>query len=209
MKSSIPKFWPIHELPPLPYDESALDPVISARTLSFHYGKHHRGYVDELNRLVAGTSFAGLSLEQVIASADKTSNKSIYNNAAQVWNHSFYWQSLAPNGGGMVLPAELNKLIGSSFGDIEALKKQLSGAALKHFGSGWIWLIHSGSALKVVTTGNADTPLTSHSKPLLAIDLWEHAYYLDYHNRRADYVNAVVDKLLNWSFAVDNLHNIV
>ncbi len=208
MDTSTSKFWPSHELPALPYSESALSPVISERTVSFHYGKHHRGYVDELNRLIAGTAFAGLSLEQIIASADKTINASIYNNAAQIWNHSFYWNSLAPSAGGVV-PAELKKLIDSSFGDIQTLKKQFTGAALKQFGSGWVWLIHVGSTLKVITTSNADTPLTSHSKPLLVIDLWEHSYYLDYQNLRADYVNAVFDKLINWSFAVDNLQNIV
>ena len=194
-----------HALPPLPYDENALDPVISARTIGFHYGKHHRGYVDTLNKLVAGTDLANLPLETIIAkTAGKPGKTAIFNNAAQAWNHAFYWRSLRPKGGG-VPPAELEQRIEASFGEMEAFKNELATAATSHFGSGWAWLALDTDTLKVITTANADTPLTQGMQPLLALDLWEHAYYLDYQNVRADYVNAVLDKLINWGFAVENL----
>ena len=192
-------------LPSLPYEQSALQPVISANTLSFHYGKHHKTYVDTLNKLVAGTQFADMSLEQIIkATADQADHTAIFNNAAQTWNHTFYWHSLRPKGGGEP-PAVLERLMESSFGSIEACKKELAGAAMGQFGSGWAWLVLDGGKLKVVKTGNAHTPLTQAAKPLLTIDVWEHAYYLDYQNRRADYVNAVLDSLVNWEFAAENL----
>lgn len=194
-----------YTLPPLPYAESALEPVISARTISFHYGKHHKGYVDNLNKLAAGTEFAGMPLEKVItATAGKADKSAIFNNASQAWNHTFYWNSLVPNGGGEP-PAALKKMIEDSFGTIDACKKELATAATTQFGSGWAWLVLDGGKLKVVKTGNADSPLTKGMKPLLTIDVWEHAYYLDYQNRRADHINAVLDKLINWSFAADNL----
>jgi len=192
-------------LPALPYAESALDPVISANTLSFHYGKHHKGYVDTLNKLVAGTELAGMSLEQLInETAGQADKVAIFNNAAQTWNHTFYWRSLRPKGGGEP-PAELMDLIKSAFGNVDACKKELATAATTQFGSGWAWLVLEGDKLKVVKTANAETPLTKGAKPLLTIDVWEHAYYLDFQNRRADYVNAVLDKLVNWDFAADNL----
>jgi len=192
-------------LPPLPYEQSALQPVISANTLSFHYGKHHKTYVDTLNKLVTGTEFSDMSLEQIIkATVDAADRAAIFNNAAQIWNHTFYWHSLKPKGGGEP-PAVLKGLIDSSFGGIDACKKELSAAALGQFGSGWAWLVLDGGKLKVVKTGNAHTPLTQAAKPLLTIDVWEHAYYLDYQNRRADYVNAVLDSLINWEFAAENL----
>jgi Fe-Mn family superoxide dismutase len=192
-------------LPPLPYEQSALQPVISANTLSFHYGKHHKTYVDTLNKLVAGTQFSEMPLEQIIkATADQADHTAIFNNAAQVWNHTFYWHSLKPKGGGEP-PAVLARLMESSFGSVEACKKELAGAAVGQFGSGWAWLVLDGGKLKVVKTGNAHTPLTQAAKPLLTIDVWEHAYYLDYQNRRADYVNAVLDSLVNWGFAAENL----
>jgi len=192
-------------LPPLPYAEDALAPVISARTLQYHYGKHHKAYVDTLNKLVVGTPFAAMTLEHIIeATAGHADHAPIYNNAAQVWNHTFYWRSLQPNGGGAPPPA-LGALIASSFGDFETLKKELTTAAASEFGSGWAWLVLDGAKLKVVKTNNAENPLTSHMKPLLTIDVWEHAYYLDFQNRRADYVKGVLDKLLNWEFAVGNL----
>ncbi|WP_301101010.1 superoxide dismutase [Propionivibrio sp.] len=194
-----------HILPPLPYADNALEPVISANTMGFHYGKHHKGYVDNLNRLIAGTEFADLSLEKIIAGtagqADKTA---LFNNAAQTWNHTFYWRSLKPNGGGEP-PAMLKQKIEASFGSVDGLKKELATAATSQFGSGWAWLVLDGDKLKVVKTGNAELPLTKGVKPLLTIDVWEHAYYLDYQNRRVDYVNAVLDKLINWGFAADNL----
>jgi len=192
-------------LPPLPYADNSLAPVISANTIGFHYGKHHKGYVDNLNKLVAGTEFAGLSLEKIIAAtAGKTEKTAIFNNAAQIWNHTFYWRSLKMNGGGEP-PAALKQKIEASFDSVDACKKELLTAATTQFGSGWAWLVLAGDKLKVIKTGNADLPLTQGMKPLLTIDVWEHAYYLDYQNRRADYVNAVLDKLINWDFAAENL----
>lgn len=193
-----------HSLPPLPYAENALDPVISANTLSFHYGKHHKAYVDNLNKLISGTELADSSLEEIIAATAGNADKAgIYNNAAQVWNHTFYWNSLSPRGGGEP-PSDLKKKIDSSFGSLDACKKELATAATTQFGSGWAWLVQDGDKLKVVKTGNADSPLIKGMKPLLTIDVWEHAYYLDYQNRRPDYVNAVLDKLINWDFAIRN-----
>jgi superoxide dismutase, Fe-Mn family len=194
----------LHVLPALPYAEDALDPVISAKTLGFHYGKHHKGYVDTLNKLIAGTSLAHLSLEQLITeTAGKPDAAAIFNNAAQAWNHTFYWRSLRAKGGGDP-PAALKKRIESSFDSVDACKKELATAATSQFGSGWAWLVKDGDKLKVVKTGNAETPIAKGMEPLLTIDVWEHAYYLDYQNRRADYVSAVLDKLINWEFAAAN-----
>jgi Fe-Mn family superoxide dismutase len=192
-------------LPPLPWAENALDPVISAKTIGFHYGKHHKGYLDNLNKLAAGSEFADLPLEQIITrTAGQADKAALFNNAAQVWNHSFYWQSLRPNGGGEP-PAALKAKMDAAFGGLDGCKKELAAAATSQFGSGWAWLVLDGDQLKVVKTPNAETPMTRGLKPLLTIDVWEHAYYLDYQNRRADYVNAVLDKLVNWGFAADNL----
>ncbi len=192
-------------LPHLPYAQNALEPVISANTISFHYGKHHKGYVDNLNKAVVGTEFVGMSLENIItATAGKADKAAIFNNASQAWNHTFYWKSLSSNGGGEI-PAVLKQKIGQSFGTVDACKKELATAATTQFGSGWAWLVLDGDKLKVVKTSNADSPLTKGMKSLLTIDVWEHAYYLDYQNRRADYINAVLDKLINWEFAADNL----
>jgi len=194
----------LHVLPALPYAENALEPVITANTMSFHYGKHHKGYVDNLNKLITGTEYAGQSLEKIITStAGQQDKTAIFNNAAQTWNHTFYWKSMKPNGGGEP-PAALKKRIEAAFGSVEACKKELANAAVSQFGSGWAWLVLDGSVLKVVKTANADDPLTTTMKPLLTIDVWEHAYYLDCQNRRADYVNAVLDKLINWEFALQN-----
>jgi len=195
-------------LPPLPYAENALEPVITAHTIGFHYGKHHQAYVDNLNKLVAGTEYAALSLEKIIAAAAGQPEKStIFNNAAQIWNHTFYWQSMRAKGGGEP-PASLKEKMEASFGSVDACKKELAGTAVAQFGSGWAWLVLDGDKLKVVKTANADTPLTTGMKPLLTVDVWEHAYYLDYQNRRADYVSAVLDKLINWEFAAKNLDNL-
>jgi superoxide dismutase, Fe-Mn family len=192
-------------LPALPYADNALAPIISANTLGFHYGKHHQAYVDNLTKLVTGTVFADLPLVKIITTAEGVADKmAIFNNAAQTWNHTFFWNSLKPNGGGEP-PAKLKEKIEASFGSVDACKKELSTAAMAQFGSGWAWLVLDGDTLKVIKTGNAATPITTSSKPLLTIDVWEHAYYLDYQNRRADYVNAVLDKLINWDFAADNL----
>ena len=195
----------IHVLPPLPYADNALDPVITAHTMSFHYGKHHKTYVDNLNKLVVGTEFADMSLEQVIAgSAGKADKVGIFNNSAQIWNHTFYWHSMKPNGGGTPTGAIAAK-IDAAFGSFDNFKKEFQNAALTQFGSGWAWLVAEGGALKIVKTPNAEVPFTKGQTPLLTIDVWEHAYYVDYRNRRADYAAALIDKLLNWDFAADNL----
>jgi superoxide dismutase, Fe-Mn family len=192
-------------LPALPYEHSALLPVISAETLGFHYGKHHKGYVDTLNKLIVGTEFGDMPLEQIVkAAAGEADHVAIFNNAAQAWNHNFYWRSMKPHGGGEP-PATLKRLMESAFGSVAACKKELSRAAVEQFGSGWAWLVQDGERLKIVKTINAQTPLTQSARPLLTIDVWEHAYYLDYQNRRADYVNALLDKLANWDFAAENL----
>ncbi|MCE5339784.1 MAG: superoxide dismutase [Planctomycetaceae bacterium] len=194
-----------HVLPTLPYADNSLEPVISAKTISFHYGKHHKGYVDNLNKLIAGTEFDDMPLEKIITeTAGKADKTAIFNNAAQTWNHTFYWHSLKLKGGGEP-PAVLKKKIEAAFSTVDACKKELATAAMAQFGSGWVWLVLDGDKLKVVKTGNADLPLTKGMKPLLTIDVWEHAYYLDYQNRRADYVSAVLDKLINWDFAAENL----
>ncbi len=191
-------------LPDLPYAQSALEPVISARTLEFHYGKHHQGYVNKLNSAIEGTSMEGMSLEDLMAEAANDPEKAgIYNNAAQVWNHSLYWKSLKP--GGTQMPAELSSAIEKNFGSVDDFKSQLADAAGTQFGSGWAWLVKEGDSLKVVKTSNAQCPLTAGQTPLLTIDVWEHAYYLDYQNRRGDYVAAVIEKLLNWEFALENM----
>ena len=191
-------------LPPLPYAENALEPVITAKTMGFHYGKHHKGYVDNLNKLIAGTEYANLSLEKIITStAGRPEKTAIFNNAAQAWNHTFYWKSMKPKGGGEP-PAALKQKIEASFASVDACKKELASAAVSQFGSGWAWLVLEGGKLKVVKTANADVPLTTGMKPLLTIDVWEHTYYLDYQNRRADYVNSVLDNLINWEFALQN-----
>lgn len=195
----------IKALPPLPYAENALEPVITDRTLVVHYWKHHKSYVDNLNKLIVDTDYSDEALEEIITgTAGRTERAAIFNNAAQTWNHTFYWNSLRPNGGGEP-PAELKKMIEASFESVAAFKKELSATAVSQFGSGWAWLVLDAGKIKVVKTSNADNPLTMGLTPLLAIDVWEHAYYLDYENRRIDYVNAVIDKLINWEFALNNV----
>jgi Fe-Mn family superoxide dismutase len=192
-----------HVLPPLPYADNALGPIISANTIGFHYGKHHKGYVDNLNKLVAGTEFAEMPLAKIIAAtAGKADKTAIFNNAAQTWNHTFYWNSLRPTVDKP--PVALHDRIEASFGSLDACKKELAAAGLTQFGSGWAWLVLDGDKLKVVKTANAEVPMTAGMKPLLTVDVWEHAYYLDYQNRRADYLNAVLE-LINWDFAAENL----
>ena len=192
-------------LPPLPFAENALEPVISANTISFHYGKHHKTYVDNLNNLVKGTDYENASLEKIInETAGKADKAGLFNNAAQTWNHTFYWHSLKGNGGGKPT-GKIAELIDAAFGGYDNFKKELSATAVSQFGSGWGWLVLDGGALKIVKTSNAEVPFTKGQKPLLTIDVWEHAYYLDYQNKRAAYVDAVIDKLLNWNFAMQNL----
>ena len=187
-------------LPPLPWDQGALEPVMSARTIGLHYGKHHKTYVDKLNELVAGTRLADLPLEQVIAEAagDKEKSK-IFNNAAQHWNHSFFWQCLKPGGG---KPSdELARRIDADFGGFDAFARKLEETAVNTFGSGWAWLVLRNGKLEILSTSNAGTPITMGATPLLTVDVWEHAYYVDYENRRPEFVKAVIGKLLNWDFA--------
>ena len=193
-------------LAPLPYADDALAPTVSAKTMSFHYGKHHAGYVKTLNGLVAGTKYEGLSLEEIVAASRDAGDAAIFNNAAQIWNHDFYWRSLAPAGKGGEPSAELLAAINASFGSLDACKAALADAAVKRFGSGWAWLVAKEGKLVVESTPNADTPCGKpFVTPLLVIDVWEHAYYLDWQNARAAYVKAVVEGHLNWSFASGNL----
>lgn len=193
-------------LPALPYPMEALEPHISARTLEFHYGKHHQAYVNNLNKLLEDSPLSGKSLEDIIhASAQKGDLTAVFNNAAQVWNHTFYWNSMKPNGGGEI-PQDLKDLIISSFGDVASFEAAFKQAAVTQFGSGWAWLVYDEGVLKVVKTSNADTPLTTTQVPLLTCDVWEHAYYIDYQNRRPDYVENYFSSLVNWEFAADNLN---
>jgi Fe-Mn family superoxide dismutase len=189
------------QLPDLPYAKDALAPVISANTIEFHYGKHHRTYVDNLNKLIAGTPFEQESLEAIInKTAGDAAKVGIFNNAAQIWNHSFYWQCLKPRGGGAPTGAIAAK-INAAWGSYDKFVEELKTAGTTQFGSGWAWLVLDNGQLKIVKTANADTPIAHGLKPLLTLDVWEHAYYLDYQNRRPDYLAAVIDKLINWDFA--------
>jgi superoxide dismutase, Fe-Mn family len=194
-----------YELPALPYALDALSPFISETTLKFHHGKHHQTYIDALNKAIDDTEFEAMPLRAMIrATAGKLEHAAIFNNAAQAWNHAFYWDSLSPQGGGDPPPG-LKKMIEASFGSVAACKQALAEAAVAQFGSGWAWLVLDGKTLSVAKTGNADNPLIHGLIPLLAIDVWEHAYYLDYQNRRKDHVAGVVEKLINWDFAAGNL----
>jgi superoxide dismutase, Fe-Mn family len=192
-------------LPKLPYMENALEPIISARTMSFHYGKHHAAYVDTLNHLVEGTAFAGRSLEEVIVqTANDPKAVAIFHNAAQAWNHAFYWSSMCAKGGGEP-EGNLRDAIQHDFGSFKDFRAAFTRAATAEFGSGWVWLIESnGGTLEIAATDNAGTPLAQGHKPLITLDVWEHAYYLDFQNRRPGYVAAWLDKLINWDFAERN-----
>jgi len=190
----------------LPFEKIALEPYISARTLEFHYGKHHQTYVDNLNKLVSGTDLETETLENIIIKTKGSANQlSIFNNAAQIYNHEFFWKSLRPTSTTSEPSPELLTLINSSFGSLENFYAEFKTAALGQFGSGWAWLVREGEALKIVKTSNADTPIAQGLKTLLTIDVWEHAYYLDYQNKRADYLEAILKNLLNWEFAQSNL----
>jgi Fe-Mn family superoxide dismutase len=194
-----------HTLPALPYDLDALEPSISRATLEFHHGKHHNAYVTNLNNLVSGTDLEGKSLEDTITAVAGDAGKAgIFNNAAQVWNHSFYWQCMKPGGGGRPDGALAEK-INADFGSFEAFVEQFKTAGATQFGSGWAWLVLDGGTLKVTKTGNADLPLAHGQKALLTMDVWEHAYYLDYQNRRPDYITTFLEKLVNWDFVAANL----
>lgn len=192
-------------LPPLPWPENALEPVISARTLGLHHGKHHRAYVTKLNELVAGTPMAKMPLEQVIAeSAGNKERQKIFNNAAQTWNHTFFWNCLRPPGDSKP-SGELARRLETDLGGLERFRKEFAQAAVDCFGSGWAWLVDRDGKLEILATSNAGTPLTLGATPLLALDVWEHAYYVDYENRRPEFAAAVTGKLLNWEFAQQQL----
>jgi superoxide dismutase, Fe-Mn family len=192
-------------LPALPFAPAALEPFMSARTLEFHHGKHHQAYVTNLNGLVQGTALAEAPLETIMLETVKDAAKAgVFNNAAQVWNHTFFWNGMKPQGGGAP-DGELAERINKDFGDFNAFKDEFKKTALAQFGSGWAWLVLDGGKLKIAKTGNAGNPLTDKQTPLLTCDVWEHAYYLDYQNRRADMVQAFLDNLVNWEFVAKNL----
>jgi Fe-Mn family superoxide dismutase len=196
---------PTISLPPLPYAQNALAPYISENTISFHYGKHHQAYVKNTIDKIAGTELEKATLEEIIkATANNVGLSAIFNNAAQVFNHTFYWNSMKPGGGGEP-KGNIGEMIKKSFGNYQGFVDAFSNAAATQFGSGWAWLVLGNDSLKVVKTSNADTPFVTSAKPLIAIDVWEHAYYLDYQNRRADYIKTFVEKLINWDFAEKNL----
>lgn len=189
----------IHELPPLPYEMNALEPHISQETLEFHYGKHHKTYVDNLNKLLPGTEFEGKTLEEII----KTAKGGLFNNAAQIWNHTFYWQSLSPNGGGNP-QGNLAEAINQAFGSFEQFKEQFTKTAVTTFGSGWAWLVKNADGrLEITSTSNADLPLLHNQTALLTCDVWEHAYYIDYRNARPQYLEHFWS-LVNWDFVSAN-----
>jgi superoxide dismutase, Fe-Mn family len=193
-----------YELPALPYDYTALAPYISKSTLEFHHDKHHAAYVNNYNGLVKDTPFDSQAIEAVIkAVAGDASKAGIFNNAAQAWNHTFYWNSIKPNGGGTPTGALADKIT-TDFGSFEAFVDEFKKAGATQFGSGWAWLVLDGGTLKVTKTGNAENPLTTGATPLLTMDVWEHAYYLDYQNRRPDYINDFLTKLVNWDFVAAN-----
>lgn len=192
-------------LKPLRYALDALDPYISEKALALHYEVLNKRYLDRLNWLKAGTEFSDLTIEEIIIrAAGKDYRLEMFNNAAQAWSHEFYWQCLKPSGGGEP-SITLGKVINDSFGSFDACKKELIVTAESLFGNGWIWLVQDNEKIKVLATGNADTPMTDGLKPLLGIDIWEHAYYLDYENRRGDYVQALLEQLINWDFVESNL----
>jgi Fe-Mn family superoxide dismutase len=184
----------------LPYAENGLEPYISAKTMSFHYGKHHAAYVNKANELLKGSDLEGKSPEEIMKAVVRQSDKAaIFNNVAQAWNHAFFWKCLKPGGGGM--PAgKFADMINGSFGDFATFKKDFVNAAVTQFGSGWAWLVQEGGKFKLMKTSNADTPVAHGVRPLFTVDVWEHAYYLDYQNRRPDFVQAVLERLANWDF---------
>jgi Fe-Mn family superoxide dismutase len=191
-------------LPPLPYERDALSPHISRDTLDYHYGKHHQKYVDVTNEMIAGTDHENADLLSIIKASEGTDQK-LFNNSAQVWNHDFYWNSMKPGGGGKP-SGKIAKMIDDSFGSYDGFRKEFSNAAATQFGSGYAWLVEKNGKLEVRKTLNAETPLTEEGvTPLLTMDVWEHAYYLDYQNGRPNYIDAYLDELVNWDFAEKNL----
>jgi len=188
------------ELPPLPYAKDALAPVISAETIDFHYGKHHAAYVNNLNKLTDGTPQAEASLEEIIAAADG----GLFNNAAQVWNHTFYWNCMKPGGGGEP-SAALAEALSGAFGSVDDFKREFKNACVAQFGSGWGWLVEKDGKLEIMTTANADLPMKHGAKALLTCDVWEHAYYVDFRNARPNYLQSFIDHLINWDFVAGNM----
>jgi superoxide dismutase, Fe-Mn family len=192
------------KLPELPYAKDALSPFINEETLNLHYDKHHTGYLNNLNKLLEGSDLEGASLEKIITKTHgNDAMKSIFNNAAQVWNHTFYWNSMKPLGGGAPEPSLLKKIV-SVWGSFDAFKAAFKEAGMGQFGSGWVWLCLKDGELFIAKTSNAETPMTQGALPLLTCDVWEHAYYIDYQNRRADYISVFLDNLVNWEFAQAN-----
>lgn len=192
------------KLPKLPYAMDALEPHISTESMEYHYGKHHRGYVDKLNTLIEDTRFQDMPLEQIIVVARERSEIDILNNAAQAWNHAFFWQCLSPKGQSEPV-GRIRDLIEDEFGGIDKFKEKFRAAATSQFGSGWTWLVLDSGKLRIMSTTNAESPIGTHMTPLLTLDVWEHAYYLDYRNERARYVDAFLDRLIDWKFALDNV----
>lgn len=191
------------ELPPLPYDKSALEPHMSAETFDYHHGKHHKAYVDKVNGWIDEKGLAGLSLIEVIEKAKSTSDKGLFNNAAQIWNHTFFWHCLAP--AGQKPSGKLAEMIEESFGSPEELLKKMAAEAVGHFGSGWAWLVLDGDKLAITSLHDADTPVVHGMKPLLTLDVWEHAYYIDYRNARPKFAETVLGNIVNWDFVAQNL----
>jgi Fe-Mn family superoxide dismutase len=192
-------------LPPLPFAPDALEPHMSARTLEFHHGKHHKAYVDKANAAIEGTPLQDKSLEEIVRAAKSSGNQGLFNNSAQAWNHSFLWNSLTPSGGGAP-SGRLKEMIDASFGSLEEFKTTFKNEAVGHFASGWAWLCQQADRLVVISTHDADTPLVHEGlKPLITLDLWEHAYYLDYQNARPDFVDSFLGGTMNWGFAATNL----
>lgn len=187
----------------LPYSLDALEPHVSEKTLRIHYERHHQGYVDKLNKLIEGTSYEGMSLEDIIRKARKEADIDVLNNAAQAWNHAFFWKSMSPNGGKP--DGRIKEAIEARFNDLTEFKKKFREAATGLFGSGWVWLLRDEGQLRIVTTGNAETPAGTELTPLVTLDVWEHAYYLDYQNERGRFIDAWLDNLINWNFAAANL----
>ncbi len=193
------------ELPSLPYAKNALEPHISERTLEFHYGKHHAAYVTNGNNLIKDTPLEKLPLEELIREvAGDSSKMPVFNNAAQVWNHTFFWNCMRQGGGGAPT-GELARKIDAAFGSYDKFRDEFKATAVSQFGSGWGWLVQDGDTLKIIKTANADLPLAHVQKALLTVDVWEHAYYLDYQNRRPDFVQTFIDHLINWDFVAENL----
>jgi len=192
------------QLAKLPYEKNSLEPYITAETMNFHYDKHHSGYVDKLNKLIDGTPFEDHSLEQIIERARGRAAHDILNNALQAWNHAFLWSSMSPDGGGEPGGSVADK-IDKDFGSFDAFRNEFLAAATSLFGSGWVWLCDHAGTLKILSTGNADSPIGSELTPLLVLDVWEHAYYIDYRNDRKRYVEQFLDHLINWEFAAANV----